>query len=322
MLEQVFRDADRFDILHFHCDSLHFPFSRREWHPHITTLHGRLDLPSLARLYHEYEDMPLVSISDAQRRPLPWASWQGTVYHGLPETAFTFHEQADDYLLFLGRISPEKRVDRAVEIARRAGRRLKIAAKVDTADQEYFEQVKPLLDEPFVEFLGEVGGKAKEELLGNAYAFLFPIHWPEPFGLVMIESMACGTPVIAWRNGSVPEVMVDGVTGFVVDSVEEAVQALDRVATLSRSACRRTFEQRFTATRMAQDYVEIYKRMVQRQAGRPVRTPHHGTTSMTGTGRAGTTPIPRILAAPAKSLGKGNGRAAPGEKTQPLGTGS
>jgi glycosyltransferase involved in cell wall biosynthesis len=206
-----------------------------------------------------------VSISDAQRRPLPWVNWQGTVYHGLPLDLHTFRPQPGRYLAFLGRIAPEKRVDRAIAIARRAGIHLKIAAKVDNADRAYFEQqIAPLLKQagPAVEFIGEVGGPEKDEFLGNALALLFPIDWPEPFGLVMIEALACGTPVVAWRHGSVPEVMEDGVTGFVVDSLEQAVAAVGRVGELSRRRCREAFEQRFSAPRMARDYLRIYRKLL------------------------------------------------------------
>ncbi len=264
MLEQVFRQAERFDVLHFHCDYLHFPLSRRAWVPHVTTLHGRLDLPDLQPLYREYAEQPLVSISDAQRGPLPWVNWQGTVYHGLPLDLHTFRDGPGQYLAFLGRISPEKRVDRAIEIAKAVGMPLKIAAKVDRADREYYEQqIKPMLRDAgsLVEFLGEVGGATKDEFLGNAHALLFPIDWPEPFGLVMIEALACGTPVIAFPKGSVPEVMTDGVTGFVVSSVEEAARAVGRVGELSRRRCREVFEERFSAPRMARDYLAIYRRL-------------------------------------------------------------
>jgi glycosyltransferase involved in cell wall biosynthesis len=281
MLEQVCELADRFDIIHFHCDYLHFPVSRRLKYAHVTTLHGRLDLRELAPLYREFSDIPLVSISNAQRQPLPWANWQGTVYHGLPNELHELREQPGDYLAFVGRISPEKGVDRAVEIARRTGRPLKIAAKIATADEEYFrEKIEPLLEQAksFVEFVGEVGGKEKDQFLGNAYALLFPIDWPEPFGLVMIEAMACGTPVIAYRRGSVAEVMENGVTGFVVERLEEAVKAVEQVATLSRKRCRQVFDERFTAARMARDYLRIYRRIVAEKAakGRTIRT--DGTT--------------------------------------------
>jgi glycosyltransferase involved in cell wall biosynthesis len=265
LLEQVFREAGRFDVIHFHIDYLHYPISRRRPHPSLTTLHGRLDIPELPALYEEYPDVPVASISDAQRRPLPWLNWQGTVYHGLPTDLFAFHPVPDDYLVFLGRVSPEKGVDRAVEIARRAGRKLKVAAKIDKADREYYqEKIEPLFRQPHVEYLGELGGKDKEQLLGNALALLFPIDWPEPFGLVMIEALACGTPVIAWPQGSVPEVMADGVTGFIVESNDEAVAAVDRVAALDRRRCRQVFEERFSAGRMARDYLAIYRRLAER----------------------------------------------------------
>jgi glycosyltransferase involved in cell wall biosynthesis len=263
MLEMVFREAKRFDLIHFHIDYLHFPLMRRYGRPNLTTLHGRLDLPELPALYQEFREMPVVSISHAQRKPLPWANWQGTVHHGLPLDLHSFHEQPGDYLAFLGRISPEKRVDRAIEIARRTGLKLKVAAKIDRADRAYYEkEIKHLFEDPLVEYIGEIGGRAKDEFLGKARAFLFPIDWPEPFGLVMIESLACGTPVIAWRCGSVPEVIDDGVTGFIVDNMDDAVRAVERVTSLSRRRCREVFEQRFSATRMAQEYVAIYERLV------------------------------------------------------------
>jgi glycosyltransferase involved in cell wall biosynthesis len=265
LLELVFRDVTRFDVIHFHCDYLHFPLLRRLPWPSVTTLHGRLHVPDLGALFSEYCDVPLVSICHDQRRPIPDANWQATVYHGLPRNLHSFRERPGEYLAFLGRISPEKRVDRAIEIARRAGMRLKIAAKIYPEERAYFhETVEPLLREskPLVEFLGEVGGREKDVFLGNARALLFPIDWPEPFGLVMIEAMACGTPVIGWRNGSVPEVITDGVTGYVVNSIEEAVRAIERSGDLSRRACRQTFEDRFDAARMARDYVEVYRRLV------------------------------------------------------------
>jgi glycosyltransferase involved in cell wall biosynthesis len=267
MLEQVFKDTSRFDIIHFHIDYLHFPLSRRQSTPQVTTLHGRLDIPDLVPLYQEFAEMPVVSISDAQREPLPWLNWQGTVYHGLPEDLYSFRPEPGRYLAFLGRISPEKRVDRAIEIARRLDMPIKIAAKVDAVDREYFEDVvAPLLRDPRVEYLGEIGEGEKDEFLGNAYALLFPIDWPEPFGLVMIEAMACGTPVIAYRRGSVPEVMEEGVTGFIVQGLEDAVRAAERIPTLSRQRCRQLFEERFSATRMARDYLAIYQRLVEHKA--------------------------------------------------------
>ena len=267
-LEQVFKRAGEFDAVHFHIDYLHYPLSRREHTRQLTTLHGRLDIPDLVPMYREFPEMPVISISNAQREPLPWLNWLGTVYHGLPEELYTPREQPGTYLAFLGRISPEKRVDRAIEIARRAGLPLRIAAKVDKADEEYFESsIRPLLEGARVEFVGEIGEADKDEFLGNAYALLFPIDWPEPFGLVMVEAMACGTPVIAYRDGSVPEVLDEGVTGFIVTSGDEAIEALEHVPQLDRRECRRVFEERFSAARMARDYVEIYERIVE---GHPV----------------------------------------------------
>jgi glycosyltransferase involved in cell wall biosynthesis len=271
LMELVFRDVSRFDVLHFHCDYVHFPLLRRHPCPNVTTLHGRLHVPDLGALFGEYAEVPLVSISDDQRRPIPGLNWQATVYHGLPRDLHTFRESSGDYLAFLGRIAPEKRLDRAIAIARAAGRKLKVAARVCAEDQAYFRQtIEPLLAEcrDWVEFIGEVGGKDKDEFLGNAHALLFPIDWPEPFGLVMIEALACGTPVIAFRKGSVPEVIDDGVTGFVVDSVEEAAEAVGRVAWLDRRTCRKMFEERFDASRMARDYLEVYRRLIHDGAGR------------------------------------------------------
>jgi glycosyltransferase involved in cell wall biosynthesis len=263
MLEHVFREARAFDLLHFHIDYLHFPLSSRQATPTLTTLHGRLDIPDLVPVYWMFPAVPVVSISRAQRAPLPWLNWQGTVYHGLPEDLYTFREQPGTYLAFLGRISPEKRLDRAIDIAKRVGIPLKIAAKVDQVDREYYtEVIKPLLDHPLIEYIGEVGEGEKDAFLGEAYALLFPIDWPEPFGLVMIEALACGTPVIAYRRGSVPEVLEDGATGWIVAGIEEAVQAVERVATISRTRCRQVFEERFSASRMAQDYLRIYRRLL------------------------------------------------------------
>lgn len=264
MLERVFNHPRGFDIIHYHIDYLHFPLSRRQFMPHVTTLHGRLDLPDLQPLFEEYSEIPVISISTAQMAPLPMASWQGTVHHGLPEDLFTFSEERGDYLAFLGRISPEKRVDRAIEIAKRVGMKLKIAAKVDRADQIYFDEtIKPLLDHPLVEFIGEIGEAQKNDFLGRAYALLFPIDWPEPFGLVMIESMACGTPVIAYPHGSVPEIIEDGVSGYIVSEIDEAVEAVKRVEAIDRRLCRDAFERRFTASRMARDYLAIYERVIE-----------------------------------------------------------
>jgi len=262
MLENVVQRAAEFDIVHFHTDYLHFPLSRREQITHVTTLHGRLDLPDLVPLYQEFREMPVISISNVQREPLPWANWQATVYHGLPADMYQFRDKTGTYLAFLGRVSPEKRVDRAIEIAKQVGIPLKLAAKVDRVDKDYFETVvEPLLRHPFVEFVGEIGEGEKEEFLSNAYALLFPIDWPEPFGLVIIEAMACGTPVIAYRGGAVPEVMEEGHTGFIVEGLEDAVDAVRRVPELSRKRCREVFDHRFTAARMAHDYVQVYERL-------------------------------------------------------------
>jgi glycosyltransferase involved in cell wall biosynthesis len=235
---------------------------------HVTTLHGRLDLDELRPLYKEFSDMPVVSISDAQRLPLPEAGWVATIHHGLPPGLFEFHPAPGKYLAFLGRISPEKGVDRAIAIATARGDRLRIAAKVDAADREYFErEIRPLLDHPLVEFIGEIPDSEKNAFLGGAKALLFPIDWPEPFGLVMIEAMACGLPVIAFPGGSVPEIIDDGLTGFIVNTIDEAIDAVRRIDTLDRRQCRETFERRFTARRMASDYVELYRQLVATRSG-------------------------------------------------------
>jgi glycosyltransferase involved in cell wall biosynthesis len=260
MLETVFAQREQFDIIHFHIDYLHFPLTRNLDLPSLTTLHGRLDLPELVPLYKEFREIPVSSISEVQRKPLPWLNWQGTVYHGLPQNQFEFHRQAGQYLAFLGRTSPEKGLDQAIEIAQRAGMPLKIAAKIDRTDQEYFDtRIKPLLGDSSVEFLGEIGFPEKDAFLGGAAALLFPIVWPEPFGIVMIEALACGTPVIAYPQGSVPEVLEDGVTGFLVHNVPEAVDAVRKVATIDRATCRRRFEERFTASWMSSQYLQLYE---------------------------------------------------------------
>jgi glycosyltransferase involved in cell wall biosynthesis len=283
LLDRVFREYSRFDILHFHIDYLHFPLSRLLGATQVTTLHGRLDLDDLQPLYREFGSMPLVSISQAQRDPIPWANWQATVHHGLPLDLHAFRPGPGGYLAFLGRVSPEKRVDRAIEIAQRAGWPIRIAAKVDRADREYFEStIQPLLSEPGVEYVGEIGEVEKTEFLGNAAALLFPIDWCEPFGLVMIEALACGTPVIAWRRGSVGEVITDGVTGFVVDSIADAVTAVSRIGTIDRPACRAEFERRFTVDRMTGDYLRVYEGLLRTPRERPraarveLRTPTAG----------------------------------------------
>jgi glycosyltransferase involved in cell wall biosynthesis len=262
--EIVSQEASQFDVVHNHADFLLFPQIRHCDFPSITTLHGRLDLPELFPLFREFNDMHLVSISDAQREPMPWASWASTVYHGIPEELLVLRDEPGEYLAFLGRISPEKGVEAAIEIARRAGKKLRIAAKVDRADQEYFETViKPLLHQPHVEFLGEIGEHQKSDFLGHAMALLFPIAWPEPFGLVTIEAMACGTPVIAYRRGSVPEILEDGVTGFIVDDVDAAAEAVKHVAELNRRECRRIFEERFSARHMCEEYLRVYAQVLE-----------------------------------------------------------
>ncbi|HVT09600.1 MAG TPA: glycosyltransferase family 4 protein [Polyangia bacterium] len=260
LVEEVMRRADEFDVIHFHVDYFGFSLASRSNVPHVTTQHGRLDIPELEPLFRMFPNEPQVSISNAQRGPLAFANWAGTVYHGLPPDLYRLQPGPGEYLAFLGRVSPEKRVDRAIEIALQLDMPLKIAAKVASYDQAYFEQtVKPMLADPRIEFLGEIGEKDKQDFLGNAAALLFPVDWPEPFGLVMIEAMACGTPVVAFRRGSVAEVVNEGVSGFVVDSVEEAVAATPRAIALSRVGCRADFEARFLAERMARDYVAVYE---------------------------------------------------------------
>lgn len=268
MLENVMRRADEFDILHFHIDLMHAPVVRDFAQRTLTTLHGRLDLPDLAPFYRAFPRLPLVSISDFQRRPLPPVNWAGTVYHGLPPETLAFNARAGGYLAFLGRISPEKRPDRAIEIAVKSGLPLKMAAKIDRVDQAYWdEKIAPLVRaHPNVEFVGEISEAQKSAFLGGARALLFPIDWDEPFGLVMIEAMACGTPVIAYRRGSVPEVIDHGRSGFIVTNIEDAVGAVGRLDTLDRARVRHTFEERFTAKRMTQDYVALYQRQI--DAGR------------------------------------------------------
>ena len=287
MLDKVRRMARRFDLLHFHIDQFHFPLFREIAGRTLTTLHGRQDLPDLKHLYAAFPEMPLVSVSDAQRRPIPDANFVATVAHGIPLDLFapTLHPRGG-YLAFLGRVSQEKGLDRAIAIARAVGLALRIAAKIDRADEAYFRaEIVPLLDQPGVHFLGEIGQEEKGRFLGEALALLFPIDWPEPFGLVMIEAMACGTPVLAFRHGSVPEVVDDGVTGHVVDGVEEAICKLGSVLALNRSGVRRRFEQRFTAERMARDYVRLYRTMARARADS--RVERLGTLAVVRGGTAG-----------------------------------
>jgi len=261
-LSQVRERADQFDIIHFHTDMIHFPFFEAMAGKTVTTLHGRLDLKDLPPVYQRWPRFPLVSISDDQRKPLASANWAATVHHGMSAGTYDFHPQSEGYLAFLGRISPEKRPDRAIAIAKATGKRLKIAAKVDAADRAYFEdKIEPLLHHPLIEFVGEIGDSQKSAFLGGADALLFPIDWPEPFGLVMIEAMACGTPVIAYNCGSVPEVIEDGLTGFIVREDAQAIAAVARLPSLDRAAIRRRFEQRFSATAMAHRYLDLYARL-------------------------------------------------------------
>lgn len=263
-LYEVRQRARQFDILHFHIDMLHFPLFESCAEQSVTTLHGRLDLKDLPHAYARWPQYGLVSISDAQRRPLPRVNWLATIGHGVPERLYPYRAQATGgYLAFLGRISPEKRPDLAIALARRAGMPLKIAAKVDSVDRGYFDTaVRPLLDSPQIEFIGEIGDADKARFLGEATALLFPVNWPEPFGLVMIEAMACGTPVIAWNCGSVAEVVEPGVTGFVVSTEREALEAIHRVGTLDRAVVRAAYERRFTATAMASAYLRLFEQLL------------------------------------------------------------
>ena len=270
MIEQIAQRAREFDLLHFHLDYYPFSVMSRQSTPFLTTLHGRLDLPEHEPVFSTFPSVPLVSISNAQRRPAPNANWIGTVYHGMPENLLRPVPADPSYLAFLGRISPEKRVDRAIHIAERCGLPLKIAAKVDAVDHDYFEEmIKPLLAKPNVEFIGEIPDAQKSEFLSNAFALLVPIDWPEPFGLVMIEAMACGAPVIAFNRGAVSELIEEGVTGFVVEDETSAVGALRHLSRLSRTVIRKRFEERFTARRMARDYLAVYRDLVGAAALRP-----------------------------------------------------
>ena len=271
MVEMIYRRKDEFDVLHFHID--YFPLSlfTRQNTPYLTTIHGRLDLPEFVETYGTFPDAPFVSISDSQRKPIPNLNWVRTILHGMPANLLTPQPVKQEYGAFLGRISPEKGVDRAIKIAGKAGLKLKIAAKVDNADKEYYDsKIKPLIkDNPDVEFIGEINDAQKPEFLSGAHALIFPINWPEPFGLVMIESMACGTPVIAFNCGSAPEVIDPGLSGFIVNDIDEAVAAVGKIHTLDRARVRATFDRRFTSRRMAEDYVDLYETLAQ-----PVRRLH------------------------------------------------
>lgn len=263
LLELVQQMKHEFEIIHYHIDYFHFPFSRRNYVPHCTTMHGRLDIPDLQILFKEFAEMPLVSISDSQRKPLPHSNFIKTIYHGIPSELLKFKEEKGKYLAFIGRISPEKRLDRAIQIAANTNIPLKVAAKVDKVDLKYYEnQIKPLMKNPLVEYIGEINDRVKNDFLGNASALLFPINWPEPFGLVMIEAMACGTPVIAFNCGSVPEVIDEGKTGFIVQNIEEAVKKVKIIDSIDRKVCRQVFEERFSDERMAEDYANLYRELI------------------------------------------------------------
>jgi len=272
-LMEVRRMSHHFDIVHFHTDWFHFPVWRGSPTPQLTTLHGRLDIADLRAVYDEFRDMAVVSISDSQRTPMPSARWVETIYNGTPAGNYHFCDRPGDYLAFLGRITPEKGPEQAIEIAKRLGMPLKMAAKIDPVDREYFaDRIEPLLDDPLIDFIGEVDERGKDRLLGGARALLFPIDWPEPFGLVMTEAMACGTPVIAMRRGSVPEIMIDGVTGFIVNSIDQAVAAVQKIGTIDRANCRKHFEQNFTVGRMVDGYIETYQRLIKTAPAPVVQT--------------------------------------------------
>lgn len=282
LIERAFGAAGQFDLIHSHLDFLGFPLARRCGMPVLTTLHGRLDLPELQPVFREFAEMPLVSISNAQRRPMPYANWQATVYHGLPSDLYEFHPQPGKYLAFLGRIAMEKRPDHAIEIAKRVGLPLRIAAKVDPADREYFEStIEPLLSHPLVEFIGEITDDEKNDFLGNAYALVAPYDWPEPFGLVLIEALACGTPVIAYRRGSIPEIIKDGMTGFVCDTLQDMIAAVEHIPLINRARCRNSFEQRFTVERMVREYLRVYDTLIRQVRSAKIDAiadrPHHRT---------------------------------------------
>jgi len=263
MVDRVRELCESFDVLHFHIDTVHLPVAVHCSTPSLTTLHGRLDIPDLKPLFKRFQKHPLVSISDNQRTPIPWANWLATVHHGLPLDLYDFHPQPQDYFAFVGRISPEKRCDRAIEIAIACNTPLRIAAKVDNADREYYEQkIEPLLDHPLVTFVGEIGDADKNDFVGNARALLTPIDWPEPFGLVIIEALACGTPVIAYGHGAIPELIDDGETGFIVHDQDEAIAAARSVDRISRQTCRETFERRFAAPVMARQYLQHYRALM------------------------------------------------------------
>ena len=262
LLEEAFSSAGEFNVLHSHLEFLPFPLARHCRTPVLTTIHARLDLPELLPVFKKFADLPVVSISNAQRKPIPWANWQATIHHGLPKDLYTPHANAGKYLVFIGRVAPEKGLDQAIEIAKRVEMPLRIGAKIDPTNFEYYRTViEPLLDHPLIEYVGEVTDLEKDDFLGDAYAMLAPYDWPEPFGLVFIESLACGTPVIAYRRGSIPEIIDHGVTGFVCETKEEMVQSVSHISLLNRADCRRAFEARFTVQRMVRDYVTVYEQL-------------------------------------------------------------
>jgi glycosyltransferase involved in cell wall biosynthesis len=263
MLEQVLKRADEFDIAHFHCDYWHLSYLRSMNTTTVTTMHSRLDYKPLSTIYDYHPDFNAISISKAQRKPVPWLNWQANIYHGIPENQLKLDDGSGKYLLFLGRICQEKRPDRAIEIAKQAKIPLKIAAKVDPADTQYYaEVIEPLLNNEYVEYIGEINDAQKQEVIGKALALIHPVEFPEPFGIAMIEAMACGTPVVGFRTGSIPEVVDENITGFVVDNIPDAVCAINKAALLSRKQVREVFEKRFTASRMAEDYLSVYERLI------------------------------------------------------------
>jgi glycosyltransferase involved in cell wall biosynthesis len=299
MLDQVRRHADQFDIIHFHTDLLQFPLFQDLFHKCVTTLHGRLDLRDFHPIYRAFPEMPLVSISEAQRRLMPPVNWLSTIHHGMPSGLYPFDPKGGGYLVFLGRLSPEKRPDRAIEIAKRSGVPLKIAAKVDSVDREYFEcKIKPLLDHPLIEFIGEIDDPEKGELLGGALALLFPIDWPEPFGLVMIESMSSGTPVIAWDNGSVKEIIDDARSGVIVNSIEAAAAAVQQVRNLDRRLVRQIFEARFSVSQMAGNYLKAYEQLLHKKGPMKKRRERESTAA------SPSQPLNGLQDAPASSSGR------------------
>jgi len=267
LAEKVFQMAGEFDVIHSHIEYFCYSHMRSSAVPLISTMHGRMDIPDLVPVYEEFREVPVISISHSQRKPLPWLNWTGNVYHGLPEKLYAYHEKAGDYLAFVGRVSPEKGLAAAIDIAIRAEKTIKIAAKVDKNDRDYFKSViRPLLNHPLVQFIGEIGESEKSDFFGNAAALISPIDWPEPFGLVMIEAMACGTPVITRPCGSVPEIIEDGVNGYIAETAKEAVEAVRRISKINRRGCRDVYEKKFTTRHMAENYVDIYKKIIEEAA--------------------------------------------------------